>query len=150
MNKDNGHYLVQRDLFVERGIVKLNHELFHATSIFSDTNIISSGRMVVVYSRMLNIMGKYHTIAMKRFKDEIIGSETPIAKIKALVVTKHCNLVCLLGYYWAPRAMALVMEWMPNQTWAGDIHEKILISSRCSKIARGIAEGMKYLHHECL
>ena len=146
----NGHYPGQRDLFVEREIVKLNHnELFHATSGFSDTNIIGSGRMAVVYSGMLNIMGKEQAVAVKRFRDEIAGGENLIAEIRALAVTRHRNLTRLLGYSWASRAMALVMELKPNRTLADHIEEKTLRWSMCLRIARGVAEGMKYLHHDC-
>ncbi|XP_057865584.2 LRR receptor-like serine/threonine-protein kinase RGI1 [Cryptomeria japonica] len=144
----------QRDLFLVREIVKLNHsELFHATSEFSNTNIIGSGRMATVYSGRLNISGTEQAVAVKRFKDEIAGSvavtESLIAEIRALALTKHRNLVCLLGYCWAPRAMALVMEMMPNRTLAEHIQEKTLSWSVCLRIARGVAEGLKYLHHEC-
>ncbi|GLJ09906.1 hypothetical protein SUGI_0118040 [Cryptomeria japonica] len=121
----------QRDLFLEQEIVKLSHsELFHATSEFSNTNIIGSGRMATVYSGRLNICDREQAVAVKRFKDEIADSvtvtESPIAEIRALALTKHRNLVRLLGYCWASRAMALVMEMMPNQTLADHIQEKTL------------------------
>ncbi|GLJ09888.1 hypothetical protein SUGI_0117800 [Cryptomeria japonica] len=147
-------YRGQRDLFVEREIVKLNHnELFHATSEFSNTNIIGSGRMATVYSGRLNISGREQAVAVKRFKDEIAGrvavSESLIAEIRVLAVAKHRNLVRLLGYCWASMTMALVMEMMPNRSLAERIQEKTLTWSMCLRIARGVAEGLKYLHHEC-
>ncbi|GLJ06495.1 hypothetical protein SUGI_0040430 [Cryptomeria japonica] len=105
--------------------------------------------MATVYSGRLNISGREQAVDVKRFRDEIAGSESLIAEIQALAVTKHRNLVRLLGYCWASRAMALVMEMMPNRTLAEHIQEKTLNWSRCFRIARGVAEGLKYLHHEC-
>ncbi|GLJ09896.1 hypothetical protein SUGI_0117910 [Cryptomeria japonica] len=144
----------QRDLFLEQERVKLSHsELFHATSEFSNTNIISSGRMATVYNGRLNIWGREQTVAVKRFKDEIAGSvtvtESLIAEIRALALTKHRNLVHLLGYCWASRAMVLVMEMMPNRTLTDHIQEETLCWSVCLRIAQGVAEGLKYLHPEC-
>ncbi|GLJ06490.1 hypothetical protein SUGI_0040350 [Cryptomeria japonica] len=148
--KSKDEHVRQRDLFLEREIARLNqNELFHATSEFSDTNIIGSRRKAMVYSGRLNISAREQAVDLKRFRDEIAGSESLITEIRALVVTKHCNLVLLLGYCWDSRAMALVMEMMSNRTLAEHIQEKRLNWSRCLRITRGVAEGLKYLHHKC-
>ncbi|GLJ09846.1 hypothetical protein SUGI_0116920 [Cryptomeria japonica] len=146
----NYRYPGQKDL----ALVKLNHnELFHATTGFNHKNIIGSGRMATVYSGKLNLSGSEQDVAVKRFKEEIDGSvavsESLIAEIRALATTRHRNLIRLLGYCLASKSIALVMEMMPNGTLASHIQEKTLTWSICLRIARGVAQGLKYLHYEC-
>ncbi|GLJ09834.1 hypothetical protein SUGI_0116690 [Cryptomeria japonica] len=150
----NDQYPEQRDSFMKKNLVKFNYqELFHATSDFSDTNIIGSGRMATVYCGRLNITSRDQAVAVKRFKEDINDCvavrESLIAEIQALAMTKHRNLVRLLGYCLDSKAIALVMEMMPNRTLADHIQEKTLTWSICLRIARGVAQGLKYLHHEC-
>lgn len=125
-------------------------ELFEATGGFSPQNIVGSGKSATVYR------GSFRDgleVAIKRFKDDTSMESlqgTLIAELRVLAMTRHRNLVRVLGYCNSPGMASLVMEMMPNGTLARQIQEKILDWESVVSVAVGMANGLLYLHKEGL
>lgn len=71
-----------------------------------------------------------------------------IAEMRVLAMTRHRNLVRVLGYCNSPGMTSVVMELMPNGTLATQIQEGILDCESVVGIALGVANGLLYLHEE--
>jgi LRR receptor-like serine/threonine-protein kinase FLS2 len=123
-------------------------ELYEATGGFSPQNIIGSGKTATVYRGCLPD-GK--EVAIKRFKEDASIESLHgnlIAELRVLAMTRHRNLVRVLGYCNSPGMTSVVMEYMPNGTLARQIQEKTLDWESVVSIAEGVANGLLYLHEE--
>jgi tRNA A-37 threonylcarbamoyl transferase component Bud32 len=123
-------------------------ELYEATGGFSPQNIIGSGKTATVYRGCLPD-GK--EVAIKRFKDDASIESLHgnlIAELRVLAMTRHRNLVRVLGYCNSLGMTSVVMEMMPNGTLAKQIQEKTLDWESAVSIAVGVANGLLYLHKE--
>lgn len=125
-------------------------ELFEATLGFSPQNIVGSGKTATVYRGCLS---DGLEVAIKRFKEDTSMEsfrDNLIAELRVLGMTRHRNLVRMLGYCNSPGMVSLVMDMMPNGTLARHIEEKILDWETAVSIAVGVANGLIYLHKEGL
>jgi Leucine-rich repeat (LRR) protein len=123
-------------------------QLYEATGGFGPQNIVGSGKTATVYRGCLP---DGLEVAIKRFKDDMSIESfhgNQIAELRVLAMTRHRNLVRVLGYCNSPGMAALVMEMMPNGTLATQIQEKTLDWETLLSIAMGVANGLLYLHKE--
>ncbi|KAH7430221.1 hypothetical protein KP509_09G089100 [Ceratopteris richardii] len=131
-------------------------ELRDATADFHTANVIGAGGVSVCFKGVLNLKGIDMSVAIKRLNCKAMaGSEIKesfLREIKVLGEVRHRNLVKTLGYCLDGGEMAIVMELMEM----GDLRqilgrrEKPLSWDRRMNIAMDVAEGLVYLHYECL
>lgn len=140
-------------------------EIQEATNDFSNANILGVGGTGIVYK---GITRDGNTLAFKKF---LLPRSSPVspffAEIKALGQVRHRNLVRVLGYYSDLDNDILILQYMPNgnlgdclhpphNTLEGNDHvarignaDHLLPWANRLRIAKGIAEGLAYLHHDC-
>ncbi|KAM0932851.1 putative protein kinase RLK-Pelle-LRR-XI-1 family [Dioscorea sansibarensis] len=120
----------------------------------SSANIIGRGWSGVVYKARVPSSGTI--IAVKRFKS---ADETAIAafasEIGALARVRHRNIVRLLGWATNRRTRLLFYDYMPNGTLGELLHGGGGVAAGWDwevrlGIAVGVAEGLAYLHHDCV
>jgi serine/threonine protein kinase len=90
--------------------------------------------------KVLNWSGSHNEGAKKSFTSEVC----------TLGLTRHINLVRLLGYCIQGLNHMLVYEYMSNKSldkWLS--HDKLLNWNKRVSIIIGIAQGLAYLHHKC-
>jgi serine/threonine protein kinase len=90
--------------------------------------------------KVLNRNGFYNEGAKKSFTSEVC----------TLALTRHINLVRLLGYCIQGSDHMLVYEYMSNKSldkWLS--HDKLLNWKKRVSIIIGVAQGLAYLHHKC-
>uniref|UniRef100_A0A2N9FTP0 Protein kinase domain-containing protein n=1 Tax=Fagus sylvatica TaxID=28930 RepID=A0A2N9FTP0_FAGSY len=121
-----------------------------ATNNFSDANKLGKGGFGVVYKgRLLN----RQEIAVKRLSRNS-GQGNIEFKNEVLLVAKlqHRNLVRLLGFCLEGDERLLIYEFVPNTSLDHYIFDPMkrvdLDCERRSKIIRGIARGLLYLHED--
>jgi LRR receptor-like serine/threonine-protein kinase FLS2 len=125
-------------------------ELYEATAGFSRHNIVGYGKTATVYRGCLP---GGNEVAIKRFKDETSIESLHgnlIAELRVSSMTRHRNLVRVMGYCNSPKMTSVVMEMMPKGTLARQIQKKTLDWETAVSIAVGVANGLLYLHREGL
>ncbi|BBN10525.1 hypothetical protein MPTK1_5g04220 [Marchantia polymorpha subsp. ruderalis] len=134
--------------------MRITHkELAIATENYNDNNIIGDGGFGLVYKAVLNngVM-----VAVKKLvEDGMQGQSEFLAEMRTLGKIKHKNLVCLLGYCSYGRERILVYEYLKHgslDSWLHCRDEGVpgLDWRTRLKIARGAAEGLAFLHHDCI
>jgi LRR receptor-like serine/threonine-protein kinase FLS2 len=135
-------------------------QVLRATKNFSERSKIGQGSMSAVYRGVLP--GDGAQVAVKKLAirrgDLHESSEKVLGDgFETLGHVRHWSLVKVLGYCCSPDITALVMEYMPNGTLSNVMYPM----KRDTELARefnwndrfntaiGVAEGLKYLHHEC-
>ncbi|KAF0900434.1 hypothetical protein E2562_037435 [Oryza meyeriana var. granulata] len=88
------------------------------------------------------------------------GSKTTIAEVEVLGHLRHRNIVRLLGWCTNGEATMLLYEYMPNGSLDELLHGAGAGAGKAAKarpdwdarykIAVGVAQGVSYLHHDCL
>lgn len=132
-------------------------EIQEATNGFTEDNIIGTGGTSVVYK---GITRDGKTLAFKKLFLCRSSPESPFfAEIKSLGQIRHRNLVKVLGYYSDLESNdILILEYMPNGNLGDCLHPSSSSTSEGIavppwhhrlRIAKGIAEGLAYLHHDC-
>lgn len=133
-------------------------EVRRATQNFSDRNYIGVGSASTVYRGVLQ---DATVVAVKRLgiqPGEISegGEKVLDDGFAALTQVRDWTLVKVLGYCCRPEVKALVMEYMPNGTLS-----HLMYPPREAEVVRefnwthrfnaaiAVAQGLKYLHHEC-
>ncbi|KAK6912763.1 Leucine-rich repeat-containing N-terminal, plant-type [Dillenia turbinata] len=130
-----------------------------------DGNLIGSGGSGKVYRIPINHMGS--AVAVKRISnsknlDQKLEKEF-LAEVEILGTIKHANIVKLLCCISRENSKLLVYEYMENQSldrWLhgrqtgawnnGSVRDVVLDWPTRLQIALGAAQGLCYMHHDCL
>lgn len=116
------------------------------------SNVIGRGCSGVVYKVQIP---NGETIAVKRlWPSKKSGQQRDSfgAEVKTLGSIRHRNIVRLLGYCSNRTTKLLMYDYMPNGSLGGLLHEKrgMLEWEIRYNIVLGAAQGLAYLHHDCL
>ncbi|KAL9265863.1 putative LRR receptor-like serine/threonine-protein kinase, partial [Drosera capensis] len=132
-------------------------QLLHATSEFSDAFLIKHGHSGDLYRGLLE--GEI-PVVIKRIDMNTIKEELFLLELDFLSKVSHHRLVPLLGHCLEiENEKHLVYKYMPNGDLSSSLFKKInpdddslqsLDWITRLKTAIGAAEGLSYLHHECL
>ncbi|KAL2608686.1 hypothetical protein R1flu_027259 [Riccia fluitans] len=128
-------------------------ELALATDCYNEKNIIGDGGFGLVYKAVLN---NGAVVAVKKLlEDGLQGDSEFLAEMQTLGKIKHKNLICLRGYCSHGREKILVYEYLENGSLDSWLHCREEGNSTLDwmtrlKIARSAAEGLAFLHHECV
>ncbi|KAG9149327.1 hypothetical protein Leryth_003292 [Lithospermum erythrorhizon] len=145
---------------------KLNFTIEEVLKCLVEANVIGKGCSGIVYRAELD---NGEVIAVKKLWPSTKVSEyncknrslTTTAgvrdsfstEVKTLGSVRHKNVVRFLGCSWNKNTRLLMYDYMPNGSLGSLIHEK---SGGCLewelrfKIILGAAQGLAYLHHDCV
>lgn len=128
-----------------------------------NNNVIGRGRSGVVYRATLPTG---LTIAVKRFRlSEKFSASAFSSEIATLARIRHRNIVRLLGWAANRKTKLLFYDYLPNGTLGTLLHESCTAAAAAGggggglsslewetrfKIGLGVAEGLAYLHHDCV
>ncbi|XP_022137421.1 LRR receptor-like serine/threonine-protein kinase [Momordica charantia] len=116
-------------------------------------NILGRGRSGVVYQ--VNIPPGV-TIAVKRFKtSEKFAAAAFSSEISTLANIRHRNIIRLLGWAANRKTKLLFYDYWPHGNLGDLLHERcaggyVIDWDARFKIAIGVADGLAYLHHDCV
>ncbi|CAN0890374.1 Leucine-rich repeat receptor-like serine/threonine-protein kinase RGI4 [Linum grandiflorum] len=131
---------------------KLDLSISDVARSLTSTNIIGRGRTGVVYRVTLSSTGST-TLAVKKFKSsDKVSAAAFSSEIATLSRIRHRNIVRLLGWGANLKTKILFYDYMVNGTLGALLHEGgvLLEWETRFKIALGVAEGLAYLHHDCV
>ncbi|MBA0661968.1 hypothetical protein Goklo_006178 [Gossypium klotzschianum] len=135
-------------------------------SNLTDNNLIGSGGSGKVYQIVISHSGE--SVAVKKiWNSKRVGHKLEkefLAEVEILSNIRHSNIVKLLCCISSEDSKLLVYEYMENQSldrWlhgnkrssvsgTSSVHHAILEWPRRLQIAVGAAQGLCYMHHECL
>ncbi|KAL4377423.1 hypothetical protein GQ457_02G015830 [Hibiscus cannabinus] len=126
-------------------------ELAAATDNFNPKNMLGEGGSAEVYKGKLS---DGRVVAVKKFienEKEIEERTTDLlSELGIISHINHPNAAHLIGYS-IDLGLILVLQFSPHGSLASLLFDsdKDLDWKRRFKVALGIAEGLKYLHHEC-
>ncbi|XP_022965668.1 LRR receptor-like serine/threonine-protein kinase [Cucurbita maxima] len=131
---------------------KLDLPISEVIRCLTPANVIGRGKTGVVYRACIS---SGLTIAVKRFRSsEVFSAAAFSSEIATLARIRHRNIVRLLGWGANRRTKLLFYDYLPNGNLGALLHEGngrvgLDWESRF-KIALGVAEGLAYLHHDCV
>ncbi|KAK4260982.1 hypothetical protein QN277_004038 [Acacia crassicarpa] len=141
---------------------KLNFSVDQVLRRLVEGNIIGKGCSGVVYRAE---MDDGEVIAVKKlwpttmdvgegFKDDKSGIRDSFStEVKTLGSIRHKNIVRFLGCCWNKNTRLLIYDYMANGSLSSLLHER---TGNCLewelryRILLGAAEGLAYLHHDCV
>ncbi|XP_076915565.1 uncharacterized protein LOC143574963 [Bidens hawaiensis] len=140
---------------------KLNISVDRILKCLVDTNVIGKGCSGVVYRAD---MDNGEIIAVKKlwpsmtvdggYEDEKSAVRDSFsAEVKTLGSVRHKNIVRFLGCCWNKKTRLLMYDYMPNGSLGSLLHERMGSSLEWDlryRILLGAAEGLAYLHHDCV
>ncbi|KAL7155723.1 hypothetical protein ABFS83_03G095600 [Erythranthe nasuta] len=132
---------------------KLNFSVEDVVIKLSDSNIVGRGGSGIVY-RVETPMGQ--VVAVKRLwpkkRGEIPQRDLFSAEVTALGSIRHKNIVKLLGCCDNGETRLLLFDYISNGSLAGLLHEKKIFLDWDTRynIVMGAAQGLAYLHHDCV
>ncbi|PSS35890.1 Receptor-like protein kinase [Actinidia chinensis var. chinensis] len=143
---------------------KLNFSVEQVLRCLVDTNVIGKGCSGVVYRAD---MDNGEVIAVKKLwpttmaaaeangcNDEKCGVRDSFsAEVKTLGSIRHKNIVRFLGCCWNRNTRLLMYDYMPNGSLGSLLHERNgnpLEWELRYQILLGAAQGLAYLHHDCV
>ncbi|CAK9177188.1 unnamed protein product [Ilex paraguariensis] len=141
---------------------KLNFSVDHVLRCLVDCNVIGKGCSGVVYRADMN---NGEVIAVKKLwpttiteasgcKDDKCGvRDSFAAEVKTLGSIRHKNIVRFLGCCWNRNTRLLMYDYMPNGSLGSLLHERQgdpLEWELRYQILLGAAQGLAYLHHDCV
>ncbi|KAK9152868.1 hypothetical protein Sjap_000348 [Stephania japonica] len=144
---------------------KLGFSEYDIMDCLDEDNVIGSGASGKVYKAVLS---NGETVAVKKLKGGITGKEDGNsvvekgrvadddgfeAEVRTLGKIRHKNIVKLLCCCTTRDSKLLIYEYMPNGSLADLLHSKkgsLLDWPTRYKIAVDAAEGLSYLHHDCV
>ncbi|CAK8540418.1 unnamed protein product [Lathyrus sativus] len=141
---------------------KLKFSVEQVLRCLIDRNIIGKGCSGVVYRGEMDngeviAVKKLWPIttdegeALKDFKSGVRDSFS--AEVKTLGSIRHKNIVRFLGCCWNKKTRLLIFDYMPNGSLSSVLHERTGNSLEWElrfRILLGSAEGLAYLHHDCV
>lgn len=131
---------------------KLDLSISDVIKCLTPANVIGRGKTGVVYRACIS---SGLIIAVKRFRSSDKFSAAAFSsEIATLARIRHRNIVRLLGWGANRRTKLLFYDYLPNGNLGALLHEGngrvgLDWDSRF-KIALGVAEGLAYLHHDCV
>jgi Leucine-rich repeat (LRR) protein/tRNA A-37 threonylcarbamoyl transferase component Bud32 len=152
----------QRKPLFRKGTAKRDYrwdDIMAATNNLSDEFIIGSGGSGTIYRTEFQ---SGETVAVKKilWKDEFLLNKSFAREVKTLGRIRHRHLVKLIGYCSSEGAGCnlLIYEYMENGSlWDWLRQQPVNIKKRQSldwetrlKIGLGLAQGVEYLHHDCV
>ncbi|KAM7497580.1 hypothetical protein LguiA_021994 [Lonicera macranthoides] len=141
--------IVGNNNLVETNMCRFSYdELFQATNGFNHE--LGRGSFGIVYKGVVDIGGTRNSVAIKKLDIVIHDSKKEFQAEVNVIATHHKNLVRLLGFCDDGENRLLVYEYMSN----GNLASFLFGVSKQSwnlrtRIAKGIARGLLYLHDEC-
>ncbi|PWA95941.1 S-locus glycoprotein domain-containing protein [Artemisia annua] len=120
-------------------------EIMKATHKFRDE--IGRGGGGVVYK---GILPDNRVAAIKRLHEAFDGEAEFLAEMSTIGRINHKNLIETYGYCAEGKHRILVYEYMENGSLAKNLGADQLDWHKRIEIASGVAEGLAYLHEECL
>lgn len=132
---------------------KLNFSVNEVVRRLSESNIVGTGSSGVVYRVETPVR---QVIAVKKLwpkkNGEIPQRDLFSAEVSTLGSIRHKNIVRLLGCCNNGKTRLLLFDYISNGSLAGLLHEKkiILDWEARYKIILGAADGLAYLHHDCI
>ncbi|KAL3824871.1 hypothetical protein ACJIZ3_020900 [Penstemon smallii] len=130
---------------------KLDLSITDVVKCLTAVNVIGQGRSGMVYRA---IIPSGSTIAVKRFRSsEKFSASAFSSEITTLARIRHRNIVKLLGWAANRKTKLLFYDYLPNGSLGELLHEGCLDRVDWEirfKIALGVAEGLAYLHHDCV
>ncbi|KAF3437479.1 hypothetical protein FNV43_RR20232 [Rhamnella rubrinervis] len=130
---------------------KLDLSMADVAKCLTPGNVLGRGRSGVVY--LVNIPSGL-TIAVKRFRSsEKFSAAAFSSEIATLARIRHRNIVRLLGWGANRKTKLLFYDYLPNGNLGALLHEGytgLVEWDTRFKIALGVAEGLAYLHHDCV
>ncbi|KAH7833296.1 hypothetical protein Vadar_004891 [Vaccinium darrowii] len=132
---------------------KINFSVNDVVTKLSDSNIVGKGSSGVVY-RVESPSGQI--IAVKKLwpkkAGEFSGRDLFSAEVSSLGSIRHKNIVRLLGCCQNGKTRLLLFDYINNGSLAGILHEKNMFLDWGAryKIILGAAQGLAYLHHDCI
>ncbi|OWM65428.1 LRR receptor-like serine/threonine-protein kinase [Punica granatum] len=132
---------------------KLDLSIADVAKSLTSSNVIGRGQTGVVY-RVTIPSGL--TVAVKKFRSSEKASAAAFSsEIATLARIRHRNIVRLLGWGANRKSKILFYDYLPNGTLGGLLHEGCGSGGTFGwetrfKIALGVAEGLAYLHHDCV
>ncbi|XP_050205609.1 receptor-like cytosolic serine/threonine-protein kinase RBK1 [Mercurialis annua] len=126
-------------------------ELEAATDHFCSENLIGEGGHAQVYKGCLlddQIVAVKKIIKTEKEEEDRIGDF--LSELGIIAHINHPNAAKLLGFS-IDRGLHLVLEYLPQGSLASVLHGRAesLEWKKRFKVAVGIAEGLRYLHHDC-
>jgi hypothetical protein len=115
-------------------------------------NVIGQGWSGSVYRASVPSTGGV-TIAVKKFRScDEASAEAFACEVGVLPRVRHRNIVRLLGWAANRRTRLLFYDYLPNGTLGGLLHGGGAVTEWEMRlaIAVGVAEGLAYLHHDCV
>lgn len=132
---------------------KLNFSVEDVVTKLTDSNIVGRGCSGTVY-RVETPMRQ--VVAVKRLwpkkSDEIPQRDLFSAEVSTLGIIRHKNIVRLLGCCDNGKTRLLLFDYISNGSLAGLLHEKNIGLDWNARynIIMGAAQGLAYLHHDCI
>ncbi|KAF5950611.1 hypothetical protein HYC85_012604, partial [Camellia sinensis] len=142
---------------------KLNFSIEQVLRCLIDSNVIGKGCSGVVYRADMN---NGEVIAVKKLwptttaaasngctEDKCGVRDSFSAEVKTLGSIRHKNIVRFLGCCWNRNTRLLMYDYMPNGSLGSLLHERNgnpLEWELRYQILLGAAEGLAYLHHDCV
>ncbi|CDY56672.1 BnaCnng30900D [Brassica napus] len=137
---------------------KLSFTVEHVLKCLVEGNVIGKGCSGVVYRAE---MPNQEVIAVKKLWPVTVtvaktsgGRDSFSAEVKTLGSIRHKNIVRFLGCCWNKNTRLLMYDYMSNGSLGSLLHAR---SGECSlgwevryKIILGAAQGLAYLHHDCV
>ncbi|KAL8230599.1 hypothetical protein R6Q57_000377 [Mikania cordata] len=130
---------------------KLDLSIADMAKYLTPDNVVGRGRSGVVYRA--NIPSGF-PIAVKRFQlSETYSAAAFSSEIATLARIRHRNIVRLLGWAANGKNKLLFYDFLPNGTLGRLLHDgniEVVEWETRFKIALGVAQGLAYLHHDCV
>ncbi|KAK1283207.1 Receptor-like protein kinase 2 [Acorus calamus] len=141
---------------------KLSFSVDEVVRRLVDANVIGKGCSGVVYRVDVD---NGEAIAVKKLwpsscavntKDDAGGAgvrDSFSAEVRTLGTIRHKNIVRFLGCCWNKNTRLLMYDYMANGSLGGLLHERTGFSLEWDlryRIVLGAAQGLAYLHHDCV
>uniref|UniRef100_A0A0A9HKN4 Protein kinase domain-containing protein n=1 Tax=Arundo donax TaxID=35708 RepID=A0A0A9HKN4_ARUDO len=123
-------------------------DILRATDNWSEKYVIGRGRHGTVYRTECKIGKQWavKTVDLSQFKFPV--------EMKILNTVKHRNIIRMAGYCIRGNTGLILFEYMPEGTLFNLLHERkpqvALDWIFRHQIALGVAQGLSYLHHDCV